>query len=99
MSSTYGYLCTPLPIRDFAAVLERARLLVTPDSGPMHLAAALDVATISLVRQKESLGFVPQEAYDITLWRPEVSTVVEAILGNVDRQSSTVLEQTAAVIG
>ena len=99
MSSLYGSLCPPLPSRHFAAVLGRARLLVTPDLGPMHLAAALDVATISLVRQKESLGFVPQEAYDITLWRPEVSTVVEAIRANVDRQNTTVLEQTAAVIG
>ena len=99
MSSMYGYLCPPLPIRHFAAVLERARLLVTPDSGPMHLAAALDVATISLIRQKKSLAFVPREAYDTTLWRPEVSTVVEAILANVDRQNTTVLEQTAAVIG
>ena len=99
MSSMYGYLCPPLPIRHFAAVLERARLLITPDSGPMHLAAALDVATISLIRQKKSLAFVPREAYDTTLWRPEVSTVVEAILANVDRQNTTVLEQTAAVIG
>ncbi|BCB60278.1 hypothetical protein HaloA020_17880 [Halomonas sp. A020] len=65
----------------------------------MHLAAALDVATISLIRQKKSLAFVPREAYDTTLWRPEVSTVVEAILANVDRQNTTVLEQTAAVIG
>ncbi|WP_246362478.1 MULTISPECIES: glycosyltransferase family 9 protein [Vreelandella] len=49
-SSLYGSLCPPLPIRHFAAVLGRAQLLVTPDSGPMHLAAALDVATISLAR-------------------------------------------------
>ncbi len=89
MSSRYGSLCPPLPIRHFAAVLERARLLVTPDSGPMHLAAALDVATISLVRQKKSLAFVPREAYDTILWRPEISTVVEAICGNLDGQATT----------
>lgn len=89
MSSRYGSLCPPLPIRHFAAVLERARLLVTPDSGPMHLAAALDVATISLVRQKKSLAFVPREAYDTLLWRPEISTVVEAIHANLDRQATT----------
>ncbi|WP_254902849.1 glycosyltransferase family 9 protein [Halomonas sp. CSM-2] len=88
MSSRYGSLCPPLPIRHFAAVLERARLLVTPDSGPMHLAAAIDVATISLVRQKKSLAFVPREAYDTILWRPDISTVVDAIHANLDRQAT-----------
>ncbi|MEL7612917.1 glycosyltransferase family 9 protein [Vreelandella titanicae] len=89
MPSLYGSLCPPLTIRHFAAVLERARVLVTPDSGPMHLAAALDVATISLVRQKKSLAFVPREPYDTLLWRPEISTVVEAICGNLDGQVTT----------
>ncbi|MBR9904120.1 MULTISPECIES: glycosyltransferase family 9 protein [unclassified Halomonas] len=89
MSSQYGSLCPPLPIRHFAAVLERASLLVTPDSGPMHLAAALDVATISLVRQKKSLAFVPREPYDTILWRPEISTIVEAIQANLEGRAST----------
>ncbi|EHJ91567.1 glycosyltransferase family 9 protein [Vreelandella boliviensis] len=97
MSSLYGSLCPPLPIRHFAAVLERARLLVTPDSGPMHLAAALDVATISLVRQKKSLAFVPREANDTILWRPEVSTVIEAIRANLDGQNPTTPVQPASV--
>ncbi|UZH09903.1 glycosyltransferase family 9 protein [Halomonas sp. BDJS001] len=88
MLSRYGSLCPPLPIRHFAAVLERARLFVTPDSGPMHLAAALDVATISLVRQKKSLAFVPREPYDTILWRPEISTVVEAIQANLKGRAS-----------
>jgi heptosyltransferase-3 len=96
-SSRYGSLCPPLPIRHFAALLERARLLVTPDSGPMHLAAALDVATISLVRQKKSLAFVPREPYDTILWRPEVCTVVEAIHANLDRQATTGLVHAISV--
>nr|WP_243470539.1 glycosyltransferase family 9 protein [Halomonas lionensis] len=96
MSSLYGSLCPPLPIRHFAAVLGRARLLVTPDSGPMHLAAALDVATISLVRQKKSLAFVPREAYDTILWRPENSTVIVAISANLDGQNATAPVQLAS---
>ena len=96
-SSLYGSLCAPLPIRHFAAVLVRARLLVTPDSGPMHLAAALDVATISLVRQKKSLAFVPREAYDTILWRPEISTVIEAIRATLDGQNATAPVQSASV--
>jgi len=95
-SSLYGSLCSPLPIRHFAAVLERARLLVTPDSGPMHLAAALDVATISLVRQKKSLAFVPREAYDTILWHPEISTVIEAIRTNLNGQNATAPVQSAS---
>ncbi len=95
-SSLYGSLCSPLPIRHFAAVLERARLLVTPDSGPMHLAAALDVATISLVRQKKSLAFVPREAYDTILWHPEISTVIEAIRTNLNGQNATDPVQSAS---
>lgn len=97
MSSSYGSLCPPLSIRLFAAVIERARLLVTPDSGPMHLAAALDVATISLVRQKKSLAFVPRESYDTILWRPETSTVVDAIQANLDGQASTTPAYPASV--
>lgn len=88
VSSLYGSLCPPLSIRHFAATLEHARLLVTPDSGPMHLAAALDVATISLVRQKKSLAFVPREAYDTILWRPEISTVIDAIRADLDGQAT-----------
>ncbi|MGP9466628.1 glycosyltransferase family 9 protein [Halomonas sp. TP35] len=96
MSSLYGNLCPPLSIRHFAAVLGRARLLVTPDSGPMHLAAALDIATISLVRQKKSLAFVPREDYDTILWRPEISTVIDAIRANIDGQNATAPVQSAS---
>ena len=97
MSSLYGSLCPPLPIRHFAAILEQARLLVTPDSGPMHLAAALDVATISLVRQKRSLAFVPREAYDTTLWCPEISTVIDAIQASLDGRNSTACVHSASL--
>ena len=78
-TSKQGVLCQPRPIREFAAMLERACVLVTPDSGPMHLAAALDVPTISLVRVRGSLAFIPREPYDTMLWQPDVSTVLRAI--------------------
>jgi heptosyltransferase-3 len=78
-TSKNGTLCHPRPIREFAAMLARADVLVTPDSGPMHLAAALDVPTISLVRVQGSLAFIPREPYDIMLWQPDISMVLSAI--------------------
>lgn len=78
-ASTYGTLCHPRPLRDFAAMLERADLIVTPDSGPMHLAVALDVPAIALMREKKSLAFVPRESYDTMLWLPDSNEVVHAV--------------------
>lgn len=78
-SSTYGTLCNPRPLREFAAMLERADLIVTPDSGPMHLAAALDVPVIALVRDKKSLAFVPKGSYDTMLWQPNSNEVMHAV--------------------
>lgn len=37
-----------LPIRHLASVLERCRICIGNDSGPMHLAAALDVPTVGI---------------------------------------------------
>lgn len=77
--SSQGTLCYPKPLREFAAMLQRARLLVTPDSGPMHLAAALDVPVVTLVQTKKSLKFAPRESLDTTLWKPDVEQVLLAI--------------------
>ncbi|MFI0473779.1 glycosyltransferase family 9 protein [Halomonas sp. HMF6819] len=78
-TSRYAALCQPLPVRQFASVLSGARLLVTPDSGPMHLAAALGIPAVSLIRQRCSLAFVPREPFDIMLWQPSVLQVITAI--------------------
>jgi ADP-heptose:LPS heptosyltransferase/GT2 family glycosyltransferase len=40
--------CANRPLGDVAALLTRARLLVTTDSGPKHLAMALGVSTVAL---------------------------------------------------
>lgn len=69
----------PLPLRDFAAVLQQARLVVTPDSGPMHLAVALDVPTVAILQQESSRKFAPRGLQDVVLIHPAVSEVFEGI--------------------
>ncbi len=41
-------LCGRIDLVTLAAVLERAKLLLTGDTGPMHLAAALDVPLVAV---------------------------------------------------
>lgn len=53
------HLVAPQPVRVFAALLQRAAVLVTPDSGPLHLAAALQVRVIVLLQVEKSRFFVP----------------------------------------
>ena len=43
----------PQPLRIFAALWSKATLIVTPDSGPMHLAAAFGVPTIAILQSGE----------------------------------------------
>jgi heptosyltransferase-3 len=69
----------PLPLRDFAAVLQQARLMATPDSGPMHLAVALDVPTVAILQQESSRKFAPRGPRDVVCVRAAVSEVFEAI--------------------
>lgn len=51
----------PQPLRLFAALVARTRLLVTPDSGPLHLASALGVPSLVVLQQEGSRAFVPPE--------------------------------------
>ncbi len=47
----HGVVVSPtVGVRDFAALLARCHVVVTPDSGPMHLAAAVGAATVTIVQ-------------------------------------------------
>lgn len=70
----------PLPLRDFAAVLGFARLVVTPDTGPMHLAVALDVPTVAIMQNPVSLQYAPRGEMDRTLFRPENGLVYDTLV-------------------
>jgi lipopolysaccharide heptosyltransferase III len=74
-----GYLIPPQPLRLFAALWSMAGLVVTPDSGPMHLAAALGRPTITLVQTRRSLRYAPRTSDDIVLLQPSVEDVLAVV--------------------
>ena len=65
----------PLAVRDFAALLARCTLVVTGDTGPMHLAAAVGVPTVSVFHATHAMYFAPQGA---------MHRAVQAASGTVD---------------
>jgi heptosyltransferase III len=69
----------PLPLRDFAAVLQQAHLVVTPDTGPMHLAVALDVPTIAIIQRNVSLRYAPRGDRDVVLRQPTSGQVFKSM--------------------
>ena len=68
----------PQPVRVFAALLARTRILVTPDSGPMHLAAALRVPVVAVLQKEGSRRYVPPGA-TATPVRPTVADVLQLV--------------------
>jgi ADP-heptose:LPS heptosyltransferase len=52
----------PLSVRDFAALLTRCTLVVTGDTGPMHLAAAVRVPTVAVFHATHAIYYAPQGA-------------------------------------
>ncbi len=73
----------PGPLRAFAALLARAAVVVTPDTGVLHLSVALARPTIALLQKERSLRFRPRGARDVSLMRPTVDDVVRALLGHL----------------
>ena len=58
-----------LNLAELIAALRRARLLVTNDSGPLHLAGALGVPTVSLFGPETPALFGPRGDRHIVLYR------------------------------
>ena len=69
---------SPMPLRSFAALWSQASLAISPDSGPMHLAAALGVPTIAVLKGEGSTFFAPRGQLDVALLEPTVEEVVRA---------------------
>jgi heptosyltransferase-3 len=70
----------PQPLRLFAALWGSAGLIVTVDSGPMHLAAALGVPTVAVLQSDASLTYAPRTPQDRVLVRPTTEEAVAAVV-------------------
>lgn len=60
----HGQVLPPQKLRVFAAVLAQAGVLVTPDSGPMHLGVALGVPTVAFLTSEDSRFYEPRGEAD-----------------------------------
>ena len=59
-SSSKAITVPVLPVREFAAMLARCTVVITTDTGPMHLAAAVGTPTVVIVRTPSSSAYVPR---------------------------------------
>jgi ADP-heptose:LPS heptosyltransferase len=58
------HLVPPLPVRELAAQLERCRVFVGNDSGPMHLAVAVGTPTVAIFLKPNYPRYGPRGRHD-----------------------------------
>lgn len=80
----FGRVLAPMPLRDFLGVLANLRCLITPDTGPMHMAAALEVPVLALLKVEKSRKFSPRGPSDSILFQPTPSEVARQVCTNAD---------------
>lgn len=79
------FQCPPLDFEHYKATLSRYDLLITPDSGPMHIAAAVNTQLIALFSRhdpRECQPFVPDDQF--TVIRAEGMSQPEKGLAAID---------------
>ncbi|MCK6553245.1 glycosyltransferase family 9 protein [Candidatus Binatia bacterium] len=70
----------PLPLRQFAATLSLATLVVAPDSGPLHLSVAVGVPTIALLVAQASRRYAPRGPDDRVVFPATAAAAAAAVL-------------------
>lgn len=78
-SGGHGCLASTMPLRDFAATLTQLPRLITPDTGPMHMAAALGVPVTAVLNTSISRKFTPRGRADQVLLSPSPAEIVAAL--------------------
>ncbi len=64
-------IAPPQSIRHVAAYCQQALLVVSPDTGTMHLAAAVGTPVIALLNRDRSLRFAPNGLHDCAWVKPD----------------------------
>jgi heptosyltransferase-3 len=80
----------PQALPRFAALLAESALLITTDSGPLHMAAALQVPVLALIQTPHSLRFMPPGTMHRTVMRADPAAVLTALLDHPARPWPTV---------
>lgn len=86
----HGRVLPPRPLREFIALLANLPRLITPDTGPMHMAAALGVPVVALLNVPGSYKFAPRSSADLALFQPEPTTVARLTLNSLPSSAKTV---------
>jgi ADP-heptose:LPS heptosyltransferase len=73
----------PLAVRNFAALLGRCTLVVTGDTGPMHLAAAVGIPTVAVFHTTNAASYAPRGPAHRVVQSSAEGTVAR-VLGAVD---------------
>lgn len=79
-SGEFGRVLPQIPLRDFLGVLANLSCLITPDTGPMHMAAALEVPVLALLQVEKSRKFSPRGPSDSILFQPTPSEVAKQVM-------------------
>jgi len=77
----HGCVAPAMGLRDFAATLAQLPRLITPDTGPMHMAVALDVPVTAVLNTALSRKFAPRGGADRVLLSPSPAQVVATLDG------------------
>lgn len=73
-----AFVVAPGPLPRLAAILGAAELVISTDSGPMHLAVAAGARLLTLVTAETSKRYTPRGPQDRTLIRPTPAEVLAA---------------------